>query len=464
MPRAFAWFLAFRYLISRPVTWLGVLGVSLASWALIVVIAVFSGFIGSIRDGVRNSSPDLLVTDLPIDQSYQALAATLAEVDGVAALAPRLRHYGTFHQLATGDLVQVSSTVDFANRENDFLQLLGVDPELEPKVTPVREWLAPTAAAAGGGLFDVSATAAWHGRQRADLPVPKRVEDFRVDWPGMLLGKDRARRRWLQLGDPIELLTAAFAKDAEGKVRIYPVAWRCYFAGAFQTDHRTFDDNTALLPIETLRTMLGHDRESDDSIDVCTDIAVKVAAGFDYAAVAARLATATDALLPGGAHCSVLTWEQQNQVFLDAVEIERALMKLVLAAVMLIAAFLIYATLHMLVAQKVKDIGILGALGGAPRSVGAIFAVCGFVIGVLGCIGGVLLGVLNTIYLNPVLDFLGIRIFPPNMYDLKQVPTRLDPLWVMQVAGGAFVLAMLMAWLPARRAARLDPVEALSYE
>lgn len=466
MPRAFAWILALRYLLTRPVTWLGVGGIALAVWALVVVIAVFSGFIGSIRDDVRHSAPDLLVTDLPLDQSFQALQPAVAADGDVLAVAPRLRHYGTYHQLVRGALVQHSSTVEFNNRDSDFVQLLGIDPGREAEVTPLRDWLVqPTVDADPAHAFAVPPASAYHGRERAGLPLPPRLVDFDNRWPGIRLGRARMRQHWLQPGDPIELLTAAVDRGADGKIEVLPVSGRFVYAGPFETGHRLFDDATALLPIEALRTLLGHDPESDGSIDIVTDIAVALRPGADAAAVAERLRTAVQALLPPtAAQCSVLTWEQQNKVFLDAVEIERAMMKLVLLAVMLIAGFLIYATLHMMVMQKVKDIGILGALGGSPQSLGSIFAVCGFVTGLLGCLSGALLGAVTTLNLNPILDFLGIQLFPPDMYDLKEVPARLDPLWLLQVTTGAFVLSLLVSWLPARKAARLNPVQALSYE
>jgi lipoprotein-releasing system permease protein len=172
--------------------------------------------------------------------------------------------------------------------------------------------------------------------------------------------------------------------------------------------------------------------------------------------------------LPPGAAPEVLTWEQQNAVFLGAVDLERAMMTLVLFVVMLIAAFLIYATLNMMVAQKVKDIGILTALGGAPAAVGAIFTRCGFVIGVLGGLLGLGAGILSTIWLDAfdkwMLHTFGFELFPSEMFDLPQIPYQLESGWIALVALAALALSLLVAWRPARRAARMHPVEALSYE
>jgi lipoprotein-releasing system permease protein len=135
---------------------------------------------------------------------------------------------------------------------------------------------------------------------------------------------------------------------------------------------------------------------------------------------------------------------------------------------MLIAAFLIYATLHMMVTQKTKDIGILTALGGTPGEVGAVFTRCGFAIGLCGSGLGVLGGVGSLHKLNPFNDWMertfGISIFNKKLFDLPAIPWRLDPLWLLLVAVLALLMALFVAWLPARRAAALQPVKTLAYE
>jgi lipoprotein-releasing system permease protein len=313
----------------------------------------------------------------------------------------------------------------------------------------------------------------WRARRAAGFVTGPRPARFRSEWPGLLLGWRRlAYARRLQIGDPIDLVCAAWT-TVEGQSGVRPHQFRCSFAGFFATGHRTFDEATILLPIERLRTMLGHDQyRLDGAVDLVTDVAIRVRAGLTPAEVAAgkqRLAAAVQALLPAGsAPCTVLDWEEQNQVFLSAVAHEHGMMTFVLFVVMLIAAFVIYAVLHMMVTQKVKDIGILAAVGGTPRGIGAVFLFCGIVIGALGGALGTALGVLSVVYLNPVnrwfLEQTGLELFPSSLFDLPRIPCHLEPAWIAQVAIGALLLALLVAWLPARRAARMDPVQALSYE
>ncbi len=92
MIRAYSCFLALRYLFSRRINLLGMVGVAVAVWALIVVIAVFSGFISEIRENIRGATPELLLSNLKKGTSYAEISALVATDDEVESLAPRLRH------------------------------------------------------------------------------------------------------------------------------------------------------------------------------------------------------------------------------------------------------------------------------------------------------------------------------------------------------------------------------------
>lgn len=479
----FSWVLALRYLQRRWVNVLGTVGVMVAVWSLIVVRGVFSGFIEDIRADVRRSAPDLLVTTLPAGTSFEQLEQVLQAQDGVVATAPRLRHYGTFFLRTSSSALQ-SVELEFSNVDNSFVQMLGIDPERERQVTPFDEWLARgrrrTPRNSGelgapdlGPQLEVPARMEWFARRRLGLPVPKDAAEWRPLWAGMLLGSPRVRyQHGLDLGVPMDLLAVDYASRAPGQpARAITLQRTFAFAGAFQSGARLFDESVAIVPIEPLRTMLGHDALDADSIDLCTDVAIRATPGLDEAALralAARLLPLVQKALPPGNTAEVLTWEQQNQVFLEAVETERAMTTLVLFAVMLIAAFLIFATLHMMVTQKTKDIGILTALGGSPSGIGQIFTRCGFVIGLVGTSCGLLLGLLTLWNFDAINDWLyesfRFELFPRALFDVPKVPRRIEPPWLAAVCCGAFSLTLFVSWLPARAASRMPPVKALAYE
>ena len=467
MIRAYSGFLSIRYLRTRWVNLLGMIGVAVAVWALIVVIAVFSGFIGEIRSGIRIATPDLLCTGLPPETSFDAVDALLHEDDAVLATAPRLRHYAMyFPSGARGRRIERTHGLQTTPLAFDYVELIGIDPRREQEATQFGEWLAQ-GAEAGLGVTDPD----------RPLEVPAALE---ADWrrsrgltgtpgpllggsPGILLSTRRVQGGLLALGQELSVVTGRFVqRDGESELRQV----RRYFAiaGAFRTPHRVLDDTAALVSIDELRGMLGHPPDSFDAVDLVSDVAIRIAAGADAAAVAKRL----EQRLADDFGASVLTWEAQNKVYLGAVDQERGMMKIILFAVMLVSAFLIYATLHMTVTQKTKDIGILTAIGGSPAGVQQIFLLSGATVGLAGCALGVVTGLLSAHYLNDINDWtkaqFGVELFPTSMYALERIPYRVDAEWVVQVVLLALAITLLAAWLPARRAARMDPVRALSYE
>jgi lipoprotein-releasing system permease protein len=459
---AFSAFLALRYLVSRWVNLLGVVGVAVAVWALIVVIAVFSGFIGEIREHMRSASPSLLVGGLPRDTSFSVLEPLLAADPDVVALAPRVRHYAMFFPHGRGSRVQSTKSLVTTPLAFDYVELLGIDPQAEFRTTELRSWLD----AVRGSMIGVDdpeqplavrpeLEEAWLAFSGQELPAGRLVTPS----PGILFGPRRMDTGRLAPGQRVEVVSARFERGSD-RPGLRMMRRTFAIAGAFETRHKAFDETAALCDLWVLRAMMG--RIDDDPV---SEVAIAVRPGASLAAVADRL-TATCAA--AGIPATVLTWEQQNRVFLDAVDQERGMMKLILFAVMLVAAFLIYATLNMMVTQKIKDIGILGALGATPAGTQSVFLAAGTAIATAGCTVGTLAGCCSAVYLNDVNDWtrrhFQIELFPTDLYALDRIPYRLEPAWIAQVVIGALIVALFATWLPARRAARMPPVRALAYE
>ncbi len=458
MVQAFSAYMAQRYLVTRWVNLFGVFGIGVAVWALIVVISVFSGFIGEIRNNFKHASPELMLTSLVGEPSFEELAELLRRDPEVASVAPRLRHYGVyFPRNRWGDRIVHTSGLTTSPLSFDYVELIGIDPKLEAETTGLNKWLSLENRDSGLRVKDLSDPL----NPPASNPAGSR--QLRKD-PGILVSIYRARSSRLHQGQQLQVVSARMREgDLEGE----PLRIRKIFAmsGSFETKSRLFDETKAILHIEELREMLGHYPMDFNSVDLVSDIAIRMQAGTDLGTAAERLRLLLSESQP---RCRVLTWEEQNAEFLAAVDQERGMMKLVLFAVMLIAAFLIYATQHLMVMQKIKDIGILCSMGASSRGVLMTFFLMGGIVAISGCLLGTLSGCLSAYYLNDVNDWLfanfGYQLFPTNLYDLEAIPYELEVPWILQVIAGALTISLLAGLLPARRAARMEPVRALAYE
>lgn len=238
-------------------------------------------------------------------------------------------------------------------------------------------------------------------------------------------------------------------------------------AGAFATQHIGFDGLHAIVDIDELRSLL-----TPESGDAVTEVSVRVADPERGEQTAEELSILLRnhyrSLFPPRNAPLALTWQTLNERFLQAVEHQRSLMKMVLFVILIVAAFLMYATLSMMVTEKTRDIGILTALGGRPLGVLQVFLFCGLAITVAGIVLGVIAGCLSSVYLDAFNSWLsetfGIDLFPSGVYNLTHVPYDLDPIWIAQVCAMALGAGLLVSGLPALRAARHSPLQSLRNE
>ncbi len=164
----------------------------------------------------------------------------------------------------------------------------------------------------------------------------------------------------------------------------------------------------------------------------------------------------------------VVDWRQRNQTFFSALQVERNVMFMILTLIVLVAALNIISGLIMLVKDKGHDIAILRTMGATSGAVMRIFFMTGAAIGVVGTLAGVALGIVVCLNVESIRQFFswlsGTTLFNPELYFLSRLPAKMDPGEIASVVLMAVALSFAATLLPAWRAARLDPVEALRYE
>ncbi|MFT4512598.1 MAG: lipoprotein-releasing system permease protein [Planctomycetota bacterium] len=439
-------FLAIRYLLTRPINLLGMGGIAIAVWALVVVVSLFSGFLQVIEEHVQASSSDLVVTDMPPWAEWPALHHALKEDPNVAGMAPRLLHYGLLVEPGKRPPpAPLPGRGAMHGGDQPFLFVFGVVANLEAEATKFAEWI-----------------------RHPDVPEELRVRDVAKPLapingvPTVLLGLDRMQREGLKPGDSLRLLTANLERDQDGNMTPIEVDVELVVGGAYQTNHGGFDGNNVFVDLSTLQKAL-----FPNAPNHVQEIAVRVKDESQLDVTANRLGREVGRTLERDGHRfgKVQTWREKNYLFIKNVAHQRELLKIVLTVIMIVAAFLMLATLSMMVTEKTADIGILTAMGGTPTGVTMVFLSCGLVITGLGVLVGLTTGVITAVYLEEIrqawLWATGHDLFPLSVYNLTRVPCRIEPLWLLQVTGMAMVTGLIVSALPALRAARHDPLISL---
>ena len=262
--------------------------------------------------------------------------------------------------------------------------------------------------------------------------------------------------RMVRPGDDVKLTTVSAGRPPE------PRHFSATVVDTFKSGMSEYDSNLVFVNIDELQRVRGMIDPSTGNRAI-TSIQIKLKPGANVDDVVDRLRAA----FPYQVY-SVRTWEQKQGPLLAAVEIETAILNVLLFLIIAVAGFGILAIFYMIVVEKTRDIGILKALGASSGGVMSIFLGYGLALGLVGSGVGVGLGLLFVHYINEIEKgitwVLGRKVFDETIYYFPAIPTAVQPGMVFWVANGAVVIAVLASILPARRAARLHPVDALRYE
>jgi len=235
------------------------------------------------------------------------------------------------------------------------------------------------------------------------------------------------------------------------------------------TDFRNALDRVYMLRtgIQGLRyNLLG-----DDAADF-TEILIRLQPGIDAEAAKPAILSALDQAglpLPGQSQGGSLeTWQERSALVLNAIDNERRVVTLVMFFIVVVAAFGLFATLSTLVREKVRDLGVLSAIGYSPLRRGCLLLLTGSVASALGCglgwFGARTLVANRTAIENWVYAHFGYRLFEPDLYVVDGLPARWDSHEAVVLTLSTFAVGLLFTLAPALRAALLSPVKALRYE
>jgi lipoprotein-releasing system permease protein len=232
----------------------------------------------------------------------------------------------------------------------------------------------------------------------------------------------------------------------------------------YESKMSEYDASFAFVPLEKLQQLRGM-IDPMSGIGAVTAIQIKLAEGADLESAREKLRKR----FPTYAFpYHVQSWKDMQGPLLAAVRLETTLLNILLFLIIAVAGFGILATFFMIVVEKTRDIGILKSLGAPSSGIMSIFMGYGLSLGIVGSGVGMVLGLLFVWNINGIAVLIekltGREVFDPTIYYFQTIPTIVQPLTVMWILLGALAIAVLASVLPAVRAARLHPVEALRYE
>ncbi|HEX7758811.1 MAG TPA: lipoprotein-releasing ABC transporter permease subunit [Caulobacteraceae bacterium] len=268
----------------------------------------------------------------------------------------------------------------------------------------------------------------------------------------VVVGQRLADVLGLRPGDEVTLTSPSGGATAFGTL---PTRKTYTVAATFSVGMSEYDQAFIYMPLDQAQLFFGSDAATL-FVEVKLDDPDKVPA----------LDPALELAAGPGAH--VTDWTEKNKSFFSALQIERNVMGLILACLVIIAAMNIISGLIMLVKNKSRDIAILRTMGASQGAVLRIFLMAGATIGTLGTLTGLLISVAFCANIEAIQTFVegvsGAKVFNADVYFLAHVPAKIDWSEVIVVAIGAVAASFIASVFPAWQASRLDPVEALRYE
>ena len=412
MLRPLALFIGLRYTRAERkngfisfISLISMIGLTLGVAVLITVLSVMNGFDRELKTRILGMVSQANVSSYEIMPDWQTLAKKIEENDkNVVATAPFIGLQGmlTAHGQVAGIMVT------------------GIEPEHETKVSIIGEHMV-----------------------QGDIHALKAGEF------GIVLGESMVRSMGLTIGDKITLVLPEASVSAAGVV---PRFKRFTLVGVFNISQE-IDNNMAYVAMRDAGVLLRLPEGAQGIRLKMNDIFKAPQAAVKAQNVAPERLMADD-------------WTSTHGNLFSAIQMEKAMIGLLLFLIVVIASFNIVSSLVMLVTDKKSDIAILKTFGASPKLIMQVFMVQGMIIGVIGTVAGTILGVTFTLTVSQLLGFInnvfGLHLF--DAYFVNYLPTHIKVTDILLITSSSFLLSFIMTIYPALKAAKIQPAQTLRYE
>jgi lipoprotein-releasing system permease protein len=409
---SFVTFVSGRYLRTRQkrafislITGLSIAGVTVGVMALIVVIAVMAGFETDLKSRIMGIRPHLVIT-----RSEGAFTDYNPMIEKVTSI----RNVETVSAFITSQVVLRTAT-----------------------------------RAAGALLKGIDAARVKNGIKGTDInrlatrSATPSLTGAASTLSGIILGKELAANLGVIRGDTVYMISPRGMLSPAGHI---PAMVRFRIVDLFESGMYEFDGTIAFVDLKDAQKLL----RMPASV---SGIEIRLA---DMDQVK-KISKAIERTI--GTGYTIENWKQLNRSLFSALRLEKTVMFIILALIILVAAFNIAGSLVMMVMEKRKDIAILKAMGATAKSIGRIFVIKGLMIGLMGTV----LGTSSGLVLCTLLKRYSFIHLPADVYYINTLPVNLKPADVLLIAASALVICLVATLYPARQAAGIDPVEAIRH-